>query len=237
MVNLGSKTPRKQPNAFKTKGKPNKTTQLHSPHHPFRHTPPFSAFEVWKGDWQEGSWQPSGPKTHSKKSSPRLCQLPWSSIPWCFDIPWSFVAKEIPWYFEPISASFACFSRFLAGLRGVKNLGGVLGRFPWLILRKTRENTPHGRLTRSRECRPKVPQSAGLPFPVPNILEFVAFGNPGKIFQQFSRDFPTIFLQNSPEPLKYEKNCLAIHSFCLTVLFFPHQISLVGVFPQTKGLN
>ena len=38
---------------------------------------------------------------------------------------------------------------------------------------------------------------AGLPFPVPEILEFVAFGNSGKIFQQFSRDFPAIFLQNS----------------------------------------
>ena len=37
---------------------------------------------------------------------------------------------------------------------------------------------------------------AGLPFPVPEILEFVAFRDSGKIFQQFSRDFPGVFLEN-----------------------------------------
>ena len=41
---------------------------------------------------------------------------------------------------------------------------------------------------------PRFP--AGLPFPVPEILEFVAFGASGKIFQQFSRDFPGVFLEN-----------------------------------------
>ena len=35
---------------------------------------------------------------------------------------------------------------------------------------------------------PRFP--AGLPFPVPEIQEFVAFRDSGKIFQQFSRDFP-----------------------------------------------
>ena len=49
------------------------------------------------------------------------------------------------------------------------------------------KQTPHGRLG----------QGPGRPFPVPEMLEFVAFGNSGKFFQQFSWDFPAIFLQNS----------------------------------------
>ena len=32
---------------------------------------------------------------------------------------------------------------------------------------------------------------------VPEILEFVAFGDPGGFFQQFSRNFPGTFLHNS----------------------------------------
>ena len=44
------------------------------------------------------------------------------------------------------------------------------------------------------------------------------------------------FPRQNPEPLKYKKNCPATN-FCLTVLFFPHQISLVVVSPQNKGLN
>ena len=39
-----------------------------------------------------------------------------------------------------------------------------------------------------------------------------------------------------PEPLKYQKNCLAT-TFCLTVLFFPHQTSLVVVFPTKQRLK
>ena len=43
---------------------------------------------------------------------------------------------------------------------------------------------------------PRFP--TGLPFPVPEILEFVAFfRDSGKKFQQFSRSFPGTFLQNS----------------------------------------
>ena len=38
--------------------------------------------------------------------------------------------------------------------------------------------------------------AAGLPFPVPQILEFTAFRDSGKCFQQLSRDFPGIFLGN-----------------------------------------
>ena len=38
--------------------------------------------------------------------------------------------------------------------------------------------------------------AAGLPFPVPEILEFVAFRDSGKFFQQYSRDFPGVFLGN-----------------------------------------
>ena len=41
---------------------------------------------------------------------------------------------------------------------------------------------------------PRFP--AGLPFPVPEILEFVAFRDSGKFFQKFSRDFPGVFLGN-----------------------------------------
>ena len=41
---------------------------------------------------------------------------------------------------------------------------------------------------------PRFP--AGLPFLVPEILEFVACGASGKVFQQFSRDFPGVFLGN-----------------------------------------
>ena len=39
--------------------------------------------------------------------------------------------------------------------------------------------------------------TAGLHFPVPEILEFKAFRNSGKFFQRFSRNFPRTFLQNS----------------------------------------
>ena len=41
---------------------------------------------------------------------------------------------------------------------------------------------------------PRFP--AGLPFPVPQILEFIAFRDSGKMFQQFSRNFPAVFLEN-----------------------------------------
>ena len=58
------------------------------------------------------------------------------------------------------------------------------------------KNTPHGRWGQGPgSVDPRF--SAGLPFPVPEILEFVAFGDSGKIFQQFSRNFPGTFLQNS----------------------------------------
>ena len=80
---------------------------------------------------------------------------------------------------------------------GTKNLHA-------LLLRRTREgwncrfqkNTPHGRWGQGPgSVDPRFP--AGLPFPVPEILVFVAFGDSGKIFQQFSRNFPGTFLQNS----------------------------------------
>ena len=41
---------------------------------------------------------------------------------------------------------------------------------------------------------PRFP--AGWPFPVPQILEFIAFRDSGKNFQQFSRDFIGVFLEN-----------------------------------------
>ena len=58
------------------------------------------------------------------------------------------------------------------------------------------KNTPHGRWGQGPgSVDPRFP--TGLPFPVPQILEFVAFGDSGKFFQQFSRNFPGTFLQNS----------------------------------------
>ena len=58
------------------------------------------------------------------------------------------------------------------------------------------KNTPHGRWGQGPgTVYPRFP--AGLPFPVPEILVFVAFGDSGKSFQQFSRNFPGTFLQNS----------------------------------------
>ena len=57
------------------------------------------------------------------------------------------------------------------------------------------ENTPHGRWGQGPgSVGPRFP--AGLPFPVPEILEFVAFRGSGKFFQQFSRDFPGVFPEN-----------------------------------------
>ena len=58
------------------------------------------------------------------------------------------------------------------------------------------QKTPHGRWRQGPgSVDPRFP--AGLPFPVPEILEFVAFRDSGKFFQQFSRDLPRTFPQNS----------------------------------------
>ena len=57
------------------------------------------------------------------------------------------------------------------------------------------KNTPYGRWGQGPgSVDPRFP--AGLPFPVPENLEFVAFRDSGKYFQQFSRDFPGVFLEN-----------------------------------------
>ena len=57
------------------------------------------------------------------------------------------------------------------------------------------KNTPHGRLGQGPgSVDPRF--AAGLPFPVPEIPEFVAFRDSGTFFQQFSRDFPGVFLGN-----------------------------------------
>ena len=70
----------------------------------------------------------------------------------------------------------------------------------FVSFRKTRlsisKNTQHGRWGQGPgSVDPRFP--AGLPFPVPEILEFVACRDSGKFFQQFSRSFPGTFLQNS----------------------------------------
>ena len=65
-------------------------------------------------------------------------------------------------------------------------------RRPELSLLKS---TPHGRWGQGPgSVDPRFP--AGLPFPVSEILEFVAFRKSGKHFQQFSRNFPGVFLEN-----------------------------------------
>ena len=57
------------------------------------------------------------------------------------------------------------------------------------------KNTPHQRCGEGPgSVDPRF--AAGLPFPVPEILEFVASRDSGKTFQQFSRDFPGVFLGN-----------------------------------------
>ena len=57
------------------------------------------------------------------------------------------------------------------------------------------KNTPHGRWGQGPgSVDRRFP--AGLPFPVPDILEFVALRDSGNIFQQFSWDFPGVFLEN-----------------------------------------
>ena len=54
---------------------------------------------------------------------------------------------------------------------------------------------------------------AGLPFPVPEILQFVAFGDSGKFFQQFSRNFPETFLQNSRKDPRNSRSLLEFSEF------------------------
>ena len=72
------------------------------------------------------------------------------------------------------------------------------------LFRKTREGwNCLFRKTPRTEGRHKVQGSAdpmfaaGLPFPVPQILEFKPCRDSGKFFQQFSWNFPGTFLQNS----------------------------------------
>ena len=58
---------------------------------------------------------------------------------------------------------------------------------------------------------------AGLPFPVPQILEFVAFRDPGNFFQQFSRNFPGVFLENPrTDPGKQPQPSRVFYLFCIS---------------------
>ena len=56
--------------------------------------------------------------------------------------------------------------------------------------------------------------AAGLPFPVPQMLEFKAFRNSGNFFQQFSRDFPGIFLGNARADPRNSHSLLEFSEFC-----------------------
>ena len=60
---------------------------------------------------------------------------------------------------------------------------------------------------------PRFP--AGLPFPVPESLVFVAFCDSRKIFQQFSRNFPGTFLQNSRKDPRNSHSLLEFSEFLL----------------------
>ena len=73
------------------------------------------------------------------------------------------------------------------------------------------KNTPHRRWGQGPGgVDPRFP--AGLPFPVPEILEFAAFRDSGKIFQQFSRDFPGVVLGN---PEQTPETATAFSSFLI----------------------
>ena len=73
------------------------------------------------------------------------------------------------------------------------------------------KDIPHGRCRQGPgSVDPRFP--AGLPFPVPEIIEFVAFRDSGKFFQQFSRDFPGVFLEN---PQQIPETATAFSSFLI----------------------
>ena len=55
---------------------------------------------------------------------------------------------------------------------------------------------------------------ANLPFPVPEILEFVAFRDSGIFFQLFSRDFPGAFLGNPREDPGNSHSLLELSDLC-----------------------
>ena len=76
------------------------------------------------------------------------------------------------------------------------------------------KNTLHGRWGQGPDSvDPRFP--AALPFPVPEILEFVAFRDLGKIFQQFCRDFPRSFLGNPRTDPRNSHSLLEFSEFVL----------------------
>ena len=104
-----------------------------------------------------------------------------------------FVNKlAFPKFFFLIRTLTSCFEReiktfldsFQANFRKLEKAGTV-----------DFKNTPHGSWGQGLgSVDPRFP--AGLPFPVPEILEFVAFRDSGKSFRQFSWDLPGVFLGN-----------------------------------------
>ena len=86
------------------------------------------------------------------------------------------------------------------------------------------ENTPHGRWGQGPDSvDPRFP--AGLPFPVPQILEFVAFGDSGK----FSSNFPGIFPGlPSRTPARTPETATAFSSFLKSVPSYWQFVSRYG---------
>ena len=57
---------------------------------------------------------------------------PWSSFPWCFEFPRSFLTKEIPWCFDCFQLSFSVFLGVFKRSEGGKN-PWCLGGFRWVV--------------------------------------------------------------------------------------------------------
>ena len=107
------------------------------------------------------------------------------------------------------------------------------------------KNTPHGRLGKGPgSIGPRFP--AGLPFPVPEILEFVALGNSGTffpaIFPGLSRNFPPELPhgpRKQPQPSRVFGNValqfpnLLFLAFLVFLAFFLFKefLAILSVFP------
>ena len=130
-----------------------------------------------------------------EKNPPKIKKFIWTSFSEQFLLGSWFVSQGR-------GQKFARTSRESSRKRGV-----------FLVLCQKNSRRPHGRLGQGPgSVDPRFP--AGLPFPVPEILEFVAFRDSGKVFQQFSRDFPGVFLENPRTDPGNSHSLLEFSDFC-----------------------